>query len=146
VGLRRRRADDPQFVDARSDTEYEPLSFPDRELIRDVDGTPIRMAFGSNGIIPCTAAKLKEAGLTGDDCQDAALDQFSKFGFFRTALPTYDRQVGSTQEGRQYYANRWNIWKETIQKDNGKPLIDPQTGRASPFSCRSARRGRSPTT
>jgi len=108
------------------DSEFEPLSFPDRELIRDVDGTPIRMAFGSNGIIPCTAAKLKEAGLTGDDCQDAALDQFSKFGFFRTALPTYDRQVGSTQEGRQYFANRWNIWKETIQKGaDGKPLLHP---------------------
>jgi len=114
--------------------EYEPLSFPDRELIRDVDGTPIRMAFGSKGIIPCTAAKLKEEGLTGDDCQDAALDQFSKFGFFRTALPTYDRQVGSTQEGRQFYANRWNIWKESFQKDDkGNLMLDPQTMQPRPI-------------
>jgi len=106
------------------DSEYEPLSYPDRERITDVDGTPIRMAFGSQDIIPCTPAALKREGLTGDDCTDAALDQFSKFGYFRTALPTYNRSVGSTQEARQYYANRWNIWKETIQKGaDGAPLI-----------------------
>jgi len=106
------------------DSEYEPLSFPDRERITDVDGTPIRMAFGSQDIIPCTPQALQREGLTGDDCTDAALDQFSKFGYFRTALPNYNRSVGSTQEARQYYANRWNIWKETIQKGaDGAPLI-----------------------
>lgn len=109
------------------DTEYEPLSFPDRQVIKNTDGTPVRMAFGANGIIPCNAASLKAEGLSGDDCTEAALDQFSKFGYFRTGLPTYDRSVGSTQEGREYFANRWNIWQETIQKGaDGAPLLDAQ--------------------
>jgi hypothetical protein len=108
-------------------SEYEPLSYPDRELIRDKDGTPVRMAYGANDIVACTPAALAKEGLTGDDCTEAALDQFAKFGFFRTALPTYNRQVGSTQEGRQYYANRWNIWQETQQKDADgvTPLRNP---------------------
>ena len=35
----------------------------------------------------CTATALKAAGLTGDDCTEAALDQFAKFGYFRTCAP-----------------------------------------------------------
>src|SRR5678815_2008435 len=46
---------------------------------------------------------------------------------FRTVRPNYDRQVGATQEGREYFINRWNIWQETIQKGaDGKPLLDTQ--------------------
>jgi hypothetical protein len=105
-------------------SEYEPLSYPDREVITDDKGAPVRMAYGANDIVACTPAALQKEGLTGDDCTEAALDQFAKFGFFRTALPTYNRQVGSTQEGRQYYANRWNIWQETLQKKDGKVLTD----------------------
>jgi hypothetical protein len=108
-------------------TEYEPLSYPDRQVLTNTDGTPLKMAFTSSSVIPCNPASLQANGLTGDDCTEASLDQFAKFGFFRTALPTYNRQVGSTQEGRQYFANRWNIWKETIQKGvDGKPLADAQ--------------------
>src|SRR6185503_11463998 len=106
-------------------SEYEPLAFPDREILKDPQGKPLRMAFGSGGVIACTPDKLKAEGLSGDDCTEASLDQFSKFGYFRTALPTYDRQVGATDEGRQYFANRWNIWKETVKKDGGKPLTGP---------------------
>ena len=62
---------------------------PDRQVIcQTPTGTPIRMAFGSDGIIPCNAESLKARGARrGDDCTEAALDQFAKFGFFRTALP-----------------------------------------------------------
>ncbi|HMF44450.1 MAG TPA: zinc-dependent metalloprotease [Polyangia bacterium] len=109
-------------------TEYEPLPYPDRHVITDTDGTPLRMAFTADAVIPCNPASLQAAGLTGDDCTTAGLDEFAKFGFFRTALPTYNRQVGSTQEDRLYYANRWNIWQETIAKQNdGKtPILDAQ--------------------
>ena len=107
-------------------SEYEPLAYPDRQVIRDTDGTPIRIAYGGpTGILPCQSDLLKANGLTGDDCTEAALDEFAKFGFFRTVRPNYDRQVGATQEGRQYFINRWNIWQETVQKDaEGKPVID----------------------
>jgi hypothetical protein len=106
-------------------SEYEPLSYPDRQILRDAAGKPLRMAFTDQATIPCTPKALADNGLTGDDCTEASLDQFAKFGYFRTVRPTYDRQVGATEEGRQYYINRWNIWKETIKKDgDGKPFLD----------------------
>jgi hypothetical protein len=110
-------------------SEYEPLAYPDRQVIRDADGTPIRIAYGGpTGILPCQADLLKANGLTGDDCTEAALDQFAKFGFFRTVRPTYDRQVGATQEGRQYFINRWNIWQQTIQRGlDGNLVLDSTT-------------------
>jgi hypothetical protein len=107
------------------ESEYEPLAFPDREILKDVEGKPLRMAFTDTSIIPCTPQALAANKLTGDDCTEASLDQFAKFGFFRTAIPGYDRQVGATVAGRQYFINRWNIWQETIAKGaDGKPLLD----------------------
>jgi hypothetical protein len=123
-------------------SEYEPLSFPDREVLVGDDGKPIRYAYDPNVVwsdpndptglkkvvgkyVECTPAALAAAGLSGDDCSEAAMDQFSKFGFFRTVRPTYNRQTGAVEEGRQYLANRWNIWQETIEKDGkGVPMLD----------------------
>src|SRR6266540_396696 len=123
-------------------SEYEPLSFPDREVLMGDDGKPLRYAYDPNVVWPdpndptgatkvrgkyveCTPAALAAAGLTGDDCSEAAMDQFSKFGFFRTVRPTYNRLTGAVEEGRQYLANRWNIWQETIEKDGkGAPMRD----------------------
>lgn len=49
-------------------------------------------------------------------------DLMTKFGFFRTERLTYDRKFGTTETGVIYLANRYNIWKETFQKDgNGVP-------------------------
>ncbi len=109
-------------------SEYEPMSYPDREILRDAQGKPLRMAFTDTKTIPCTPKDLAANGLTGDDCTEASLDQFAKFGFFRTVRPTYDRQAGATEEGRQYFINRWNIWKETIKKNpsDGKPFLDSE--------------------
>ncbi len=107
------------------ESEYEPMAYPDREILKDEQGKVLRMAFAEDAIIPCNPEALAANKLTGDDCTEASLDQFAKFGFFRTALPGYDRQVGPTQAGRQYYINRWNIWQSTIVKGaDGKPLVD----------------------
>jgi hypothetical protein len=117
-------------------SEYEPLSFPDRQVLTGDDGKPIRYAYDPNVLwtdpnggqtrgkyVECTPAALAAAGLTGDDCSEAAVDQFSKFGFFRTVRPTYNRLTGAVEEGREYLINRWNIWQETIEKDEaGKPM------------------------
>jgi hypothetical protein len=109
------------------ESEYEPLPYPDRQILRDAAGKPLRMAFTSTSVIPCDPAMLAQNGLTGEDCTEAALDQFTKFGYFRTAIPTYDRQVGATVEGRKYFINRWNIWQETIAKDaKGVPVMDAE--------------------
>ena len=105
------------------------------------------MAFTDDAIIPCTPQALAANGLTGDDCTEASLDQFAKFGFFRTVMPSYDRQVGATEAGRQYFINRWNIWKETIEKGaDGKPLLDALGNPQPHRDIDSARRERSPTT
>jgi hypothetical protein len=107
-------------------SEYEPLSYPDQQALLDNNGEPFRIAVDpSNNVIPCTADALAAAGLSGDDCFTATVDQFSKFGFFRTVRPTYDPKVGATEQGRQYYINRWNIWAHTIKRDgNGNPTFD----------------------
>jgi hypothetical protein len=106
-------------------SEYEPLSYPDRVILRDAAGKPLRMAYTSTAAIPCTPQALAQNNLSGDDCTEASLDQFAKFGYFRTARASYDRQVGATEEGRQFYINRWNIWQETIKKNaNGERLLD----------------------
>ena len=80
-------------------SEYEPLAYPDRELIRGTDGKPVRMAFASNGIIPCTAAALSAAGLTGDDCTEAALDQFGEVRLLPHRAPGL-RPAGRRDAGR----------------------------------------------
>jgi hypothetical protein len=105
-------------------TQYEPLSYPDNQTLLADDGTPLRVAFTANGVIPCTTDALAAAGLTGDDCSDANLPQFAKFGYFRTAVPTYDPKVGATQQGRQYLINRWNLWQTAAHVDaSGNPMV-----------------------
>lgn len=58
---------------------------------------------------------------TEDDCVDASVDQFGRFGYFRTERLTWDRQYGHTESGRINLANRWNIWEESYGPD-GSPL------------------------
>jgi hypothetical protein len=104
-------------------SSFEPLAYPDREILRDDKGNPIRTVAGNN---PCTANILKYFGgaASGADCDVASVDQFSKFGFFRIERSEYDRRVGATEEGRQYYATRWNIWQDSMKKDtDGKPVL-----------------------
>jgi hypothetical protein len=114
-------------------SEYDPLPYPDSQPLLDDAGNPIRTVTvdDANGrtLAPCTAATLNATGgsASGADCAVASVDQFAKFGFFRTVRPTYDRRVGATEGGREYFINRWNIWKETVAKDlNGKPVMDAQ--------------------
>lgn len=94
------------FLEAKPST-YLPLNYPDRQPLLDDTGHPIRL---ENGVVPCSKAVVAQTG--GTDCSAAAMDQFAKFGFFRTVRQTYDPNYGSTEQGRQYLANRWNVWKD----------------------------------
>ena len=96
------------FLEAKPST-YVPLSYPDRQPLLDDSGQPIRL---NNGVFPCSKQVIAQTG--GADCSAAAVDQFSKFGFFRTVRQTYDPKYGATEQGRQYLANRWNIWKDAV--------------------------------
>jgi Met-zincin len=94
------------FMEVPAST-YVPLSYPDREPLLGNDGQAIRLA---NGAFPCSKQVIAQSG--GTDCASASVDQFAKFGFFRTVRQTYDPKYGVTEQGRLYYANRWNIWKD----------------------------------
>ncbi|MBA2663811.1 MAG: zinc-dependent metalloprotease [Bradymonadaceae bacterium] len=54
-------------------------------------------------------------------CSPASFDLFSRFGYFRTEGVTYDRFIGTSDDQRRYYANRWNIW-ETMFDAKGDVL------------------------
>jgi hypothetical protein len=94
------------FLEAKPST-YLPLNYPDRQPLLDDTGHPIRL---ENGAFPCSKTVVSQTG--GTDCSTAAMDQFAKFGFFRTVRQTWDPKYGSTEQGRQYLANRWNVWKD----------------------------------
>jgi hypothetical protein len=90
-------------------SNYVPLNYPDQEKLLGNDGQPIRLA---QGAFPCSKQAIAQSG--GTDCVSASVDQFAKFGFFRTVRQSYDPKYGVTEQGRQYYANRWNIWKDAV--------------------------------
>jgi hypothetical protein len=90
-------------------SSYEPLDYPDNYNINDATGNAIQVL--PNGY-PCTADTFQLAGGTysGADCAPATVGAFSKFGFFRTIVQTYNRNYAETEDGREYFINRWNIW------------------------------------
>ncbi|HVZ72989.1 MAG TPA: zinc-dependent metalloprotease [Polyangia bacterium] len=102
-------------------SSYEPLDYPDNYTINDSTGNPVEVLPTGQG---CTADQLAASGGTysGDDCSPAQVGAFSKFGFFRTVIQTYDRKYGATEAGREYFANRWNIWADV--DSSGKSVWD----------------------
>jgi hypothetical protein len=113
-------------------SSYQPLEYPDTYPILDAQGNPFNIL--PNGI-PCTAQTfdLASGQYSGSDCSPASVDGFKKFGYFRTIVQTYDRNYGSTEAGRKYYANRWNIWQDTDTA--GKPIINADgTVRTVPYN------------
>lgn len=102
-------------------SDYEPREYPDRKVLLDDKGQPIRYITDSQGnSILCTPENLKSylGGVyTQSDCSDAGLDVFQRFGFFRTVRQEYDRKAGTNLANRKYYANRWNIWKKSKADD-----------------------------
>ena len=100
---------------------YVPLDYPDRAPLLTDAGQPIRLTAGA---LPCSKQIIAQSG--GTDCTGATVDEFAKFGFFRTVRQTYDTNYGTTEQGRKYYANRWNIWK-----DAAAASATPATNRAT---------------
>lgn len=103
---------------------YQPLDYPDDKQLVDATGTPIQLLPGG---LPCTADVIARSGgqYSGADCNPATVGEFSKFGYFRTVVQTYDRRAGATEAGRQFFANRWNIWQDSVKRNpDGTPLLD----------------------
>ena len=119
MGLRRRRRSPTATRCCRFPTpSTSRSSYPDRQVIT---RRPTERRCGwrsaSEGIIPCNAAVAEGRGADRRRLhRGGARPVHASSASSARRCPSYDRQVGATQEGRQYYANRWNIWQETIQK------------------------------
>jgi hypothetical protein len=102
-------------------SNYEPLEYPDNYPILGKDGKPIQLLPGG---FRCTSDTFQQSGglYSGDDCSPAQVGGFSKFGFFRTVVQTYDRGYGATEPGRKFMANRWNIWADKAKRIP-KPIV-----------------------
>ena len=96
---------------------YQALEYPDTYPVLDASGNQFNIL--PNGV-PCTAQTFNLAGdqYNSSDCTPASVDGFKKFGYFRSVVQTYDRNYGTTEQGRKYYANRWNIWQDTDAQGN----------------------------
>lgn len=71
---------------------------------------------------PVKAWMLEQYGAHYESrCQPATFDLHGRFGYFRTERVAYDRFVGTADDTRQYWVNRWNIW-QTMIDENGEAL------------------------
>ncbi len=52
-----------------------------------------------------------------DRCGPAKFDMHQRFGYFRTERVAWDRYVGTSDDQRNYYVNRWNIWQTMLDED-----------------------------
>ncbi len=53
-------------------------------------------------------------------CRPAVFDFFGRFGYFRTDRVFWDRFVGTADDTRQYWVNRWNIWQTMVDEDGNE--------------------------
>ncbi len=118
---------------------YEPLNYTDtREITRDgtPSGEPVYVAsifdtdLGYNVEVECTDEvrnwMLENWGMNWEErCRPANFEFFERFGYFRTERTTWDRYVGTSDDQRRYYAQRWNIW-QTMLDDNGHRLDESE--------------------
>jgi hypothetical protein len=111
--------------------DYQPLHFPDREsllygLTENIFGEQELCFEGDEdcdlqelwSIYTPFGEELCDPSIHNpDDCYQRTHSVFSNFGFFRTERFAYDREDGFTVTGRDQLANRWNIWKNSVDSD-----------------------------
>jgi hypothetical protein len=94
--------------------EYEPLFYPDNEILKDKNGKIVRDKKGKIVRIP----------------------YFDRFGYYRNVIQTWDPQYGAKEQGRIYQAYRFNIWQEIWQKDKDGNFILDENGKRIPIPYR----------
>ena len=125
-------------------SDYEPLVYPDNQLVLDDGGHPIRFRWNATGDRERVAGDGSGDGADGpDDRGDtpsapgpadpyASGDQavvrlpfFDKFGYFRVERYGYDPLYGEVEDKRIFLANRWNLWEKSHDADgNALPYAD----------------------
>jgi hypothetical protein len=118
-------------------SNYEPLDYPDNQLVRDGEGAPVRVRWteaGDRERIDTTEAgggRGQGRGTPGGasptnpwedgDSATVRLPFFDKFGYFRTERHGYDGYYGEVESNRIFLINRWNLWTESFDGD-GQPI------------------------
>ncbi len=123
-------------------SDYEPLEYPDNQLVRNADGDAIHVRWnadgdresydpdsdgGSDGGDKSTGAgdgPQDPYGLGGDNSL-VRMEMFDKFGYFRVERYGYDPDYGEVESNRIYLINRWNIWQQT-RGDDGNLIPFPE--------------------
>ena len=104
-------------------SDYEPLYYPDNYIARNEDGEAIRTMWDPDvGYRRCQVSE-------GPSCKAVRIPMFDWFGYFRRERESYNRDYGVTEEGRLYYADRFNLWQQSRTVD----------GEVIPFSDREIR-------
>jgi hypothetical protein len=125
-------------------SDYEPLRYPDNAVVRDDDGTPVRVRWTADG----NRERVASSGTVGEsqqgstptdptatpadpyqavDPQAVRLPFFDKFGYFRVERFGYDRWYGEIESARTFLITRWNLWTRS-HDDQGQVLPYAERG------------------
>jgi hypothetical protein len=91
--------------------DFEPREYPDRIVLTDDDGSPIRSVSGNAVSLPM-------------------MDQF---GFFRTERAQYDQRYGTLEKRYMYRANTWNLWEQWWERDGNGAIKKFENGDKVPL-------------
>ena len=119
------------FMRVPEEKTYVPLNYTDnRQITRDDSPYGERMlvadvydsTLGYQVEIECTEEVrswlMEEWGYDWEErCRPASFDFHGRFGYFRTERVFWDRFVGTADDTRQYWVNRWNIWQTMVGED-----------------------------
>jgi hypothetical protein len=99
--------------------DFEPREYPDRIILKDDNGAPLRTASGNPVTLPM-------------------MDQY---GFFRTERAVYDQRMGTLESQYIYRASTWNLWQQAFKRDDKGNVIKNALGKPEslPYSQRKVR-------
>ena len=124
------------FMRVPEEETYVPMNYTDTRLLTR-DGTeygePLRTAsvfdsaLGYEVEVECNEDvnnwMLERDGTDSEGrCSPATFEQHAQFGYFRTERVAWDRFVGTADDTRRYYVNRWNIWQTMLEDGEVLPM------------------------
>lgn len=122
------------FMRVPEEETYIPLNYTDnRQITRDgtEGGEPMLVSsvydptLGYEVLVECTDPiknwMLERDGTHFENrCRPATFDMHARFGYFRTERIAWDRFVGTADDTRRYWVNRWNIWETMLDEDGNR--------------------------
>jgi hypothetical protein len=107
------------FMKADPLNSYEPLHYPDNEVVRAENGLPVKL-YNALGTFLTETEIATDPDYDGLEAIELHKPMFDKFGYFRVERHGYDEVYGERESNRTYWATRFNI----VDGDgNPKPII-----------------------